>query len=67
MLGRNLIDFWIRAQISVDNHTFDFFDDLFGESFNSKFSWLISIIVIITFISGTVMKICTLLAGWRIF
>ncbi|CAD8046142.1 unnamed protein product [Paramecium primaurelia] len=67
MLSRNLIDFWIRSQISIDNHTFDFFDDWFGTSFNSKFSWLISIIVMITFVSGTIMKICILLSGWRTF
>ncbi|CAD8049904.1 unnamed protein product [Paramecium sonneborni] len=67
MLSRNLIDFWIRAQISVDNHSFDFFNHLFGVSFKSQFFWLIFIFVMITFATGIIIKICTLLGGWRTF
>jgi len=67
IFSRNLVDFWLRAQITPGDTSFDFLKGWFGDSFDSIFASLIAINFAITVLGAGSMTLCTLLSGWRIF
>ena len=41
IFSRNFIDFWLRAEITPGNDSFNFLNDIFGYDFENKFTDLI--------------------------
>ncbi|KAM3144194.1 hypothetical protein pb186bvf_003656 [Paramecium bursaria] len=67
IFSRNFIDFWLRAEITPGNESFNFLNDIFGYDFETKFTDLIWINFSVTVVQSSLMSVCTLLSGWKIY